>query len=132
MCPKRDDCGRERVSAAKKGRFQARNQRRVQKWGRKGSICPKKGRFWARRGQHVQKGTVPGKKGSARPNRAGTGPKKAKNGAGRGRRVRKGTVPGKKGSARPKKDGSWQERVGTSKSSRDGSKEGQFRARRGR
>src|SRR6266511_1769725 len=86
----------------------------------------------AGRGQHVQKGTVTGKKGSARPNRAGTGPKKAKNGAGRGQRIRKGTVPGKKGSACPKKDGSRQERVGASKLSRDGSKEGRFRARRGR
>ena len=59
------------------------------------------------RRQRVQKRTVPGKKGSARPNRAGTGPKmdgsgqervgEFKNGAGRGRRVRKGTVPGQEG-----------------------------------
>src|SRR6266545_4718848 len=44
---------------------------------------------------------------------------------------KKGTVPGKKGLARPKRDGSRQERVGASKSSRDGSKEGQKRGRKG-
>ena len=79
-----------------------------------------------------QKGTVPGKKGSAHPNRAGMGQKRdssrqegvgeSKNRAGRGRHVRKGTVPGKKGSARPK---TGQEEVRASK-------KGQFRARRGR
>src|SRR6266508_1670711 len=72
-CPK---MGQEGVRVSKKGRFRARNERRVQKRGRKGSICPKKGRFRARRGRHVQKRTIPGKKGSAHPNRAGTGPKK--------------------------------------------------------
>src|SRR6266545_1766708 len=86
--------GQEGVRVSKKGRFRARNERRVQKRGRKGSICPKKGQFRARRGWRVQKRTVPGKKGSARPNRAGTGPKKdgcrqegvseSKNRAGRG------------------------------------------------
>src|SRR6266545_4947271 len=102
MCPKRDDCGRERVSAAKKGRFRVRNERCVQKRGRKGSICPKKGWFRARRGRHVQKGTVPGKKGSARSKssrersaRPKTGQEvvgASKNGAGRGPCVQKGTI----------------------------------------
>src|SRR6266545_4739999 len=64
----RPKMGQEGVRVSKKGRFWARNERRIQKRGRKGSICPKKGRFRARRGRHIQKGTVPGKKGSARPN----------------------------------------------------------------
>src|SRR6266545_2724108 len=75
-CPKR---GQKGVCMSKKGQ-------KGTKRGRKGSARPKmgqarvrvskKGRFQARRGRRVQKRTVPGKKGSARPNRAGTGPKK--------------------------------------------------------
>src|SRR6266511_1135070 len=41
----RPKMGQEGVRVSKKGRFQARNEQRVQKRGRKGSICPKKGRF---------------------------------------------------------------------------------------
>src|SRR6266511_2241132 len=84
--PKRDSSGQEEVGTSKKGRFQARKGRRVQieqgqvqrrpKTGQEGVGVAEKGRFRARRGRHIQKRTVPGKKGSVRPNQAGTGPKK--------------------------------------------------------
>jgi len=129
MCPKRDDCGQEGIHMSKKGQFQgkkwsahpkmgqegvrvskkgqyrARNGRRVQKGGRKVSVCPKrdkKGQNGAGRGRHVQKW---GKQGFVCP----------KKGRFQARKGQRGQKQGRKWFVCPKKDDSRREGVGTSK-----------------
>src|SRR6266508_2508696 len=130
MCPKRDDCGQEGIHMSKKGQFQGKKWSAHPKMGQEGVRVSKKAQYWARNGRHVQIGQ---ERVQRRPKTGQEGVSASEKGrfrARRGQRIQKRTVPGKKGSARPKKDGSGQERVGMSKSSRDRSKEGRFRARR--
>src|SRR6266508_4669482 len=121
VCPKRGDFGREMSGACKNGAGRGPYVPKRDGSGQEGVGTSKKGRFQARKGRHVKKRTIPGKKGSAHPNRAGTGPKKdgsgqeglgeskikqgevsaSQNGAGSGRRVQK---RGRKRSVHPKRD----------------------------
>src|SRR6266508_4356761 len=99
----------------------ARNGRHIQKWGRKGFVCPKRDNIGqemvgvskkgAERCPYVQKGTKRGRKGSARPKTGQAGVRVSKKGRFRARNKRRVQKRGRKGSICPKK--------------------GRFRARRG-
>src|SRR6266545_1766709 len=108
----RPKTGQARVRVSKKGRFRARRGWHVQKWGRKGFVCPKRGDFGremsgaskngAGRGPYVPKRDSSGQEGVGAS-------KKGRFRARKGRRVQieqgqvqRRTVAGKKGSVSPK------------------------------
>src|SRR6266542_2256530 len=105
--------GQEGVRVSKKGQYQARNGRRVQKGGRKVSVCPKRDKTGqegvgtskngADKCSCVQKGTIPGEKGSAWPKTGQEVVRVSKKGRFQARRGRHVQKWGRKGFVCPKR-----------------------------